>query len=527
MSAPDLAASGEPDAGVMDSGLNSREVKRRVFTASIWSFLSATGGQATSFAIFAVLARLLSPRDFGLVAFAAVFIDLSRSVILGGIPETLIQRPAWTERAANTAFWLNMMGSLAFCLLAAAGVLGFAHYGRAGPAGWVFLALSSTLVIDGLRAVQEAWLRRNFNYKLLAARTVYATMIGGVAGIAAALAGWGVWALVANRFVVSVSQTVILWNTANFRPRLEIAREEVRPLVTFSTQVLGARLLGQLNGRLPDFVIGSVAGPAALGLYRIGSRSLNFFTQSFMTPLQSTTLSAFARLREPGALARAYRRFSQLSATVTFPTFFGSAVIAPDFVRVCFGERWHASAPIMAVLSLTVLPTTLLFFFQPTLQAAGRPKRAIGSEAGRLAVGVVLVSGLSMLGPLAAAVGDTARRYVSLPQYLKVLREEIGLSGLQLVRAISVPLCCAMVMAGLTFALQHTLLLHTPAVLRLAASVVFGGLVYVALMVAFGRRFLIDVLESLRHGLPARVRPPVERLLRLLGYRADKGAAEA
>jgi PST family polysaccharide transporter len=508
--------------------LGSAKLKRRVFSASAWSFLAASGGQATSFAIFALLARLLEPRDFGVVAFAALFIDLSRGVMLGGIPEALIQRKAWSDAAANTAFWLNMVAGVTFSVLAAGAVLAAAQLGVAGPAGWVFVALSATLVIDGLRAVHEARLRRNFAYKLLAARTVYATLIGGLAGVGAALLGWGVWALVVNRLVVSATQTAFIWNASAYRPSFAFERAEVRPLLSFSLQVLSARLLGQTNSRLPDFVIGSVAGPAALGLYRVGSRSLYFLTQSFLTPLQTTTLSAFSRLHDKAAVARAYRRFTQLVAALAFPVFIGSGTIAVDFVRLCFGEKWALSGPIMMILSFSVVPSVLLFAFHTALQALGRPKKALASEAIRLTAGACLVSGLALLGPLAAAYGDVARRYTSMPQALYVLKKEVGVGPTDLLKAVAVPFGCALAMAACVFTLQNTLMADATAAIRLVSSVICGGAVYALLMLTVGRRFVVDVIGSAKHGLPVRLQAAADRLLKLLeGRRKAAAVAEA
>ena len=495
---------------------SSSTIKNLVFSASLWTMAGSLAGQVSSFVIFVILARLLSPYEFGLVAFLALFIDLSRGVIVGGIPEALIQRKTWSVAAAHTAFWLNMASTLTFVALAFGGALLIQHSSGSSPTAWLFVVLSLTLTIDGARAVHEAYLQRHFSYKLLALRTVLASIVGGVVGIVAALVGFGVWALVVQRLVTSLVQTATVWRLADYRPEFAMARDEIRPLLSFSSKVMVGRLIGQMNSRLPDFVIGSVAGPSALGLFRVASRSLNFLVQSLVIPLHTTTLSAFARLKDREAVARAYTRFTQVCAIVLFPAFLGSAAIAPDFIRLCFGEKWSGSAWIMAALSLAVFYRALFQFFQPAMQAIGKPQRAIRPEANRLAIGAVVVTAASFAGPLAAAGGDAIRHYLSMPALLRIIRDELGLRPSRLLGAIAVPMLCSLVMCAAVVLLRLTWLADWPAPGRLAVCVAAGAMVYVGLLLVFARAFLADVLVSARDGLPKRLQRLTGRVLNLM-----------
>lgn len=497
-----------------DPALPSHSAKKRLFSASLWSLVASTAGQMGSFLIFVVLARLLTPTDFGTVAFLAIFIDITRGVIVGGIPEALIQRSEWSARAANTAFWLNMSGALGFAMLTLAAAVGLEVAGSGSAMAWLFAGLSLTLVLDAARAVHEAHLRRHFQYKLLAKRTIVATLIGGLAGVGSALVGLGMWALVVQRLVSAGTQTAILWQSSPYRPDLSFERGEVRPLLTFSSQAMAGRLLGQMNARLPDFVIGFVAGPAALGLFRVASRSLNFLVQSLIMPLQVTTLSTFARLKDRAAVGRAYGRYTQVTALITFPAFFGAAAIAPDFMRVCFGERWLESAPIMAVLAFAVVPRTLLYFFQPAMQAIGLPRRTIAPELRRMGSGAVVVTLCAFAGPLAAAAGDTARHYWSLPQSLRIIHRELGTRPASLMRGISRPMVCSLLMLLSLVLLQFTLLKGWAPLPRLVVCVASGGVLYALLLGLLARAFLVDVLGSARDGLPGRARVVADRLIR-------------
>jgi len=508
--APVTATSAAPSGRADD---DSGQVKGKLASASLWSLVSGLASQLSSFAIFVVLARLLQPSDFGVVAFAAIFIDLSRGVMLGGIPEALIQRKTWNEVTANTAFWVNMAAATTIVTLICGICLGVRSAGLGEVTPLVVAALSSSLLIDAFRSVQEARLRREFRYKSLAKRTVLANIGGGVCGVGYALIGGGIWALVVQRLASACFQTIIVWTAAPFKPSLHASRSEAKALLQFGSHVLMGRLVGQMNGRLPDFIIGSIAGSAALGLYRVGSRSVNFLIQTLITPVQSIALSAFSRLQSPAAAGRAYRRFTQLCGLLTFPAFAGLAIIADDFTHVMFGAKWAASAPIMAIICLAVFSTTIIQFFQPAMQGVGKPKAGVSTELVKLGSGAILVGSLSLLGPVAAAAGDTLRKYLALPVAFRMLKRELELEPRDLLKDLLPPFACSVFMLLTLFIVENTLLVEASHLVRLFANVVIGGSVYSLAILVFANRFLRDMLKSMSNVLPPNFSRLIGRLI--------------
>lgn len=492
---------------------DSRQVKGQLASASLWSLIAGLATQSSSFVIFVILARLLQPSDFGVVAFAAIFIDLSRGVMLGGIPEALIQRKTWTEVAANTAFWVNMAAATTITVVICAVCVGARLTGLGDVTPLVVAALSGSLLIDALRSVQEARLRREFRYKSLAQRTVLANIGGGICGVAYAFMGGGIWALVVQRLASACLQTIIVWTAAPFKPSLQASGSDAKALLQFGSQVLMGRLVGQMNGRLPDFIIGSIAGSTALGLYRVGSRSVNFLIQTLITPVQSIALSAFSRLQTPAAAGRAYRRFTQLCGLLTFPAFAGLAIIADDFTFVVFGEKWAASAPIMAIICLAVFSTTIIQFFQPAMQGVGKPKAGISTEIVKLGSGAILVGGLSFLGPVAAAAGDTLRKYVTLPVAFKMLHRELEIRPRDLLKDLLPPFACSMLMLLMLLVIERTVLSGASHLVRLIVDVVLGGAIYGIAMLVFANGFLRDILKSMSNVLPPKFSRFIDRFI--------------
>ena len=382
--------------------------------SSMWSIAGTGATIFSSFVVFALMARLLRPIDFGIVAFAALFIDTTRG-LMSGPSDALIQRKEWDDTAASTAFWMNLVfatvASVAVAVIGATCAYAYASTTLAN----VFLVLSASLVVDALRGVHEAKLQREFGYRALAVRTVVASVISGFAGILMAVAGFGVWALVGNRLVASALQTIVIIRIVPWSPRFVFSRADFGALFSFGANMVGARLLGQLNAKVAEVVIGFALGPVALAFFRVGSRALNFLTQIAIAPIQNTAFSAFSRLHDARAVGQAYLRVTRATALMSFPAFLGAASIAPDFVAVCFGNQWKESAPIMAALAFVVAPATLLCYSQPALASLGRTRLMLASSFGVCVLNALAALATVSFGPIAVAAGQSARAHITAP----------------------------------------------------------------------------------------------------------------
>lgn len=496
-------------------------IRGKMLSSSLWSVAGTGATTISSFIVFALLARILQPIDFGLVAFAAVFIEFARGLMYGGIPEALIQRKEWNETAASTAFWMNLASGLVFAALVAAiaGPLAYL-YGSASLAD-IFLVLSASLVIDSVRGVHEAKLRRDFGYKVLAVRGVVASLIGGIVGVAMAFAGFGVWALVAQRLMAATLRTIVVLRTVPWMPKLVFSRSESTGLFGFGINMMGAGFLGQLNARVADLVVAVILGPVALAFFRLGARALNFLVALTIRPLQQTALSAFSRLKDAPAIGSAYLRVTRATALVSFPVFLGAAAVAPDFVMVCFGQQWEASGPVMAALALVVAPATLLHFTPPALAALGRTRLILVSSLASLVLNTITALATVSFGVVAVAAGQSARAHVTAPFALAMLRRGVGLPIHRSLRSIVEPGIAAALMGATVVATRLYILDDLSPFLRLIICVPLGVVVYACLLLTVARRYTADTMLELAPHLPAAARRMVERFVsRIRGAKA-------
>jgi len=474
-------------------------IKANFAKSGMWMVASAVFNNLSSMLIFIALARLLTPVEFGIVAFATIFIEVSRVLVVAGIPDALIQRKDWNDEIASSAFWLNIGISLAICLAICLVAAPLSYFGYDETFALVLVALSAALLIEALTTVHTAKLRREFRYKAIASRNMAANVLGGMIGIVLAALGWGVWALVLSRLLSASLTSIILWHTSGWKPRFYFRWGHVRGLQAISGHLLGNQLIGQANAQVAGLIIGSAIGPAALAQFRVGTRILSLMSQLLITPLQAAAMSAFSRLDAEGrSVAPAYVRVTRSCALLACPMFLGASAVAPDAIQVLFGKQWHQAGFVMAINGLAVGPSVIMYFFTPALASAGRSALSFRHfiVAFFVNIGVAIVA--IPFGLFAIASGKTMESHLTLPYGLKLLRRGISLSLSDIFKAVGPSYIAALLMAAILMVLSHFALQSLQPVTRLFFMIPLGAILYLATLGIFARPYLLSNIEELR-----------------------------
>jgi O-antigen/teichoic acid export membrane protein len=483
-------------------------IKKNFARGAFWSFIGKSASNVAGFVIFAVLARLLGPVEFGIVAFAAVFIDFSRVIALAGLPTALIRAPEWDEVDASTVFWGNAALAIALAIVVGAG--GGYLLGRfySSELQWVLLALSTCLVVDALRATHEAKLQRDFEFKSLATRTALATAGAGMVGVALAFAGFGVWALVINRIANSAIQTAIVWRATAWAPRRIFRRERFVEMLSFGVHVGSTIAVGMVDRHVATLIAGFLIGPVAVGFLGVSSRMLHFLLDLTTTPLRRTALASFSRLKDTAARARGYRVVTRLVAFVSFPMSFGVAALAADLVVLLFGERWADSAFILSMLALIGGVGSLHTFVPSVLTAEGLPRLVLINASQALVSNIVVSLATAPFGISIFATGIAIRVYVGIIPRLFLLKRALGLPPGKVMRDILPSFLSAAVMLLIILVISHYVLQDYSRLARLIILVPLGALVYASMVAVFFRGFVLEVWRDVEPLLG----PALERL---------------
>lgn len=464
------------------------------------------------FIIFAILARILPVRDLGIVAFTMLFIDLSRVLVTGGLPQTMVQDRLWDDHRASVCFTYNAVMALIVAALFAGvgGPLMERYYGKGS--GLVSATLGLVFFIDAIKGVHAAKLRRELRYRSLAVRGSVAGLIGGAIAIAMALMGAGVWSLVFQRLTNQAVTTWLTWRATKWRPAIRFDLQVLKQMMPFSMKVTVTRGLETLNLRLPDIIVGFIGGPIAVAIYRVGTRALETLRRIVIVPFQDASFAALSRLESDQSISWAYIRLSRAVATATFPVFLGSTAVAREITILLFGEKYAQSGAVFAILCLAGLPNTLTLFASSAFMASGRPRIGTVINSSLAVLNLVLITPLAyFFGSTGAASGSATATLMILPLVILLLKRSLGLRVRRLLMAIAPSAAIASAMAAALWLSKIFLLPTLPDALEVGVLIPLGGILYVALFATWGRTHLRELIADLLPILPAFIQRRLDR----------------
>lgn len=458
-------------------------LRSAVLRGTAWALLVVVTMQVSRFVVAIVLARLLTPHEYGIAAMALVLTTLVFIFSDLSLGAAVVQRKLITEADRSTVFWTSLaIGSLfTVAGIAAAGPIA-AFYGEPQVRP-LFIALSLSFVLTSLQVTQASLLQREMRFRALTGRRMAAVVLGGVVGIVIAALGYGAWALVGQQIAVSVVSTVLLWVLSPWRPSLTFSIASLRSLGGFSLNVFGARLVSYFNRNTDSLLIGRVLGSSTLGLYSVAYTIVVMPLYRLVNPIQDVLFPAYSRLQdERERLADVWLRINRVAAATLVPLMVGLIVVAPDFIVVVLGERWRDATPVLQVLAVVGLLQALAALGHRVLEAVGRPGTILRFTLLELAVTVPAL----FIGVNWGVVGvATAYAVVTAPlalffAWLTTRALEIPLT--RLFAAMSGVIQAAFVMAAVVWLARRGLVAsETGAAYRLLLLIALGGAVYVPL----------------------------------------------
>lgn len=450
--------------------------------AAGWTTVAAIGNTVVSFIVFLVLARLLSPSEFGIVAVATVFVDILLVLSKGGLGAAIVQRPALDEVYADTAFWVSTALGIGCCAILSLSSFGIAYFFNMAALQPVLVVLSTTFIVSGLSGVHEGRLQRDFSFRKLAIRTLAANLVAGLVAVGMALAGFGVWSLVVQRVLAAVLTAALTFAAFPWVPRLRFHVAMARQQTAIGMKVLGANLLIIVTNRVHELIAAYFLSSAAVGMMRMAWRCIDLVSQLAIIPLATVALPAYSQVQgDPKQLEDKFVVMTLASAFIALPCFFGMAAVAPIMLPVVFGDQWATSAPVLQVLCLLGPAMIVNSFLWPLFVSVNRAGIGMGLTGFQLAIGTAASLVSASFGLIVMTITHVARAYAVWPFSVELARRYVGISPARVFGAVLRPTVVAVFMAvvvfGSTIALKG--MLAPPLILAIAISI--GGLTYAAL----------------------------------------------
>ena len=422
----------------------------------MWSAIASWGRHVIALVVFILLARLLDPEAFGLVALASIFVYLTRTLVEQGFTIALIQKSDLSVEHCNTAFWicLAVCGVFAAALIAAAPLVAALFSSPALAPIVQFIA--PIILLNAVIAVKVALLRRAMNFRPLAIGAITGTLLGGVTGVTMALEGFGAWSLIGQQTVSALVTALVVWPTTKWTPAFSVSKSHFWELFHFGKHITASGLVRFVNDRAAYAVIGVFLGPTAVGLYNFGSRLVATAIDATVGAVNSVTLPTFSKLQnESERLRRALQSSVRLTCTITFPLFIGFSFVAPEVVTLLVNEKWQAAIPVLQILMLVGPAFTVVYITSNILVAMGKPDWRLYLILANTVVNICLLLLFVQDGLTAVAMAYVLRTYAFLPVYLFLVWKLIGFSGTDFLRSILAPTISAAVMVAALYGLRQ------------------------------------------------------------------------
>ncbi|MFL5403224.1 MAG: lipopolysaccharide biosynthesis protein [Gemmatimonadales bacterium] len=380
-----------------------------------WSVAQQVGRQAASYAVFIVLARLLQPKDFGLVALATAWIGILGVFSDVGFGAALIQRREITPAHLSSTFFLNAGLGLTAAVLGVAASWPLARVLATPAVQPVVLALSPGFFLNSLSLTHLALAYRDLRFKELAIRDLAAALLGGAVGIVAALRGYGVWSLVAQTLVTSAAGTALLWAMLPWRPAVaEVSGPAIRQLWGYSSKLFSFNLFKYLAQNLDKLLVGVLAGPLVMGLYNFAQKLVVFPVQNFAGAVGNWLFPRLSRVPDRELVKATYFQTCTMTSLAIFPPLAVVAVVAHAGIPLFFGTKWEAAVPIVPLFALVGAAMTLMALAGSLFKALDRPGWLFNwSVFFSLLIGASLAAG-NRWGLIGLAAGMAAAHFIGL-----------------------------------------------------------------------------------------------------------------
>jgi lipopolysaccharide exporter len=474
----------------------------------VWLGLLTTVDRTLGLLSTLILARLLVPADFGVVAMALSFIFLAQLLSAFGFDVALIHRQDATEDHYHTAWTFNALLGLAITLVSLAAAGPIARFYHQPAVFWVTCALALGPLIGGCENIGVVAFRKDLEFRKEFAFQLSRRLVGFAVTVPLAISLRSYWALVAGTLAARLAGTISSYRVHPFRPRLSLS--QASSLLHFSKWLLFNNVLGLLKERMSDFILGRLAGPAALGVYNVSYEFSNLPTTEIGAPVNRALLPGFAKFTDASAVLAAYSNAMSLVALVAIPAAAGLFAISHFFIPVVLGERWIDGVPLMQVLAVSSAVLVFQASVACILIARGYPDSTCWTNAVFVVllamVMIILVPRFGALGAAWAALFTTTS---TMPLYLYQLRRRVGMPMRTFLRALVRPsvssVLMVLVVRGMLPAYSPAMPTATAA-FWLSGTVLSGAIAYAAfellLWIAAGRPAGVErlILDQIRIG---------------------------
>lgn len=384
--------------------LDIENIKRKTFFGGVWKFLERILAQLISFAVSLVLARILSPEEYGVVAVVTIMINLMNVFVTSGYGAALIQKKDSNDRDFNTMFTFGVSLSVVLYLVLFSIAPYVAAWYQNDSLTLLIRVMGLRLPVASFNSIQQAYVSKKMEYRKFFWATLGGTLASGAVGIAMALLGCGVWALVGQYFANTLVDSIILYCIFPWRYKLFYSGKIARPLIRYGSGILIASLVDAVYQELRAIVVGIKYDTAALAYYNRGEQFPKLIVLNLATTIDGTLLPAFSLFQDDkDRMRQGLRRSVQVSVLIVAPLMLGMATVAEPMVRVLLTDKWLIAVPYVRIFCMMYALNPLISASNQVIKAMGSSNAFLAIEIAKKIVYLILLVAAIPFGPLAIA----------------------------------------------------------------------------------------------------------------------------
>lgn len=449
---------------------------------------------------YILLARLLTPDDFGLMGMVMVFISFSMLFVEFGIGAAIIHSKELSELAIQSAFWINFIFSTVLALILAASAPLIADFYGNDQLSELTVVLALGLILSGMQVIPKALLQRSLHFFPIARAEVISSTVAALSALLMAWQGYGVWALVTQPIMGNIMLVLLFSYGAAWLPRMHFNWSAVRSYIHYSSGVLASNLLTFLNRNSDDFIIGKFLGSTALGYYTLAYQIMLYPLQQVSGIIVKVLFPSLSHLQDDRPRFRSmYLKAITSIAIITFPMMLGLLSVAEDFILVVFGEKWLEMLDVLRIFCILGMLQSVVTTVGTIYLSTGETKLMfkVTMYTTPFFIAAFLIG--TFWGIKGVAICYALVSVIVALVSVKIAFSIVQIPVSQFYKVLSRPFLVCVLMA-VTINLLDIYLIHdvtTLAVVRLVSEIIIGIVCYLLFSWLFNREQLLDITGKL------------------------------
>jgi teichuronic acid exporter len=394
------------------------ELKSKVIKGSLWSLMENFSLQIVQFIVSVVLARILEPKDYGLIAITGIFTSISAAITDGGFEKTVIQKKDPSQIQISTIFYMNIfLGALMTLLLIISSPV-IAVFFKEPALTPILEVIAFSIFLNSLGQMQQTLLMKELQFRKISYARIVGSWVSGISGVLMALNGFGVWSLVCSSLLYQITMLLFFWIKSPWYPQFKFSFNSVKSIVPYGLNILASSIFYFMIQQFNNFIVGKSYSKTDLGLFNRGNKFPDLITGVIQSVVLNMSLPLFSKLQDdPEGLSSTVQKTNKIIAFISFPLLFLLLIKADDITIFLFTEKWRGSIIFLQLFCVIKIFEPFISIQRELILAQGKSKLLLKIFTFTSLIEIVLTLCLIRFGILYIVLSTFISRIIQIITY--------------------------------------------------------------------------------------------------------------